>query len=145
MRSTNPRECALIFKHYARSIHAKASPSDPNFLRISVACAKIEHWAEHHYPSFVHVSPSSSSPGLSFDPADARSRVATADAETDKRAAEEKRRVEIHARGGNGTIAASGSQNQGPPWEVLLFVSGAVFLIMTLSVGIVLAVLYFTA
>jgi farnesyl-diphosphate farnesyltransferase len=146
MRSTNPRECALIFRRYARSIHAKASPSDPNFLRISVACAKIEHWAEHHYPSFVRVSPpSSSSPGLFFDPADARSRVAIADAETDKRAAEEKRLMEIHARGGNGTIAASSSQNQGPPWEVMLFVSGAVFLIMGLSIGIVLAVLYFTA
>lgn len=146
MRSTNPRECALIFKHYARSIHAKASPSDPNFLRISVACAKIEHWAEYNYPSFVRVSPqSSSSPGLSFDPTDARSRVAIADAETDKRAAEEKRRLEIRMRGGNDTVAASVPQNQGPPWEVLLFVGGAVFLILGLSMGIVFAVLYFTA
>jgi len=145
MRSTNPRECALIFKHYARSIHAKASPSDPNFLRISVACAKIEHWAEHNYPSFVRVSPpTSSSAGLSFNPADARSRVAIADAETDKRAHEEKRHLEVRGRGGNGTIATSGPQNQGPPWEVLLFVGGAMFLILALSVGIVLAVIYFT-
>jgi len=145
MRSTNPRECALIFKHYARSIHAKASPSDPNFLRISVACAKIEHWAEHNYPSFVRLSPpTSSSAGLSFNPADARSRVAIADAETDKHAIEEKRRLEVRGRGGNGTIATSGPQNQGPPWEVLLFVGGAMFLILALSVGIVLAVIYFT-
>jgi farnesyl-diphosphate farnesyltransferase len=150
MRSTNPRECALIFKSYARSIHAKASPSDPNFLRISVACAKIEHWAEHNYPSFVSVSPpSASSIGLSFDSADARSRVAIADAEADKRAVEEKRRLEIRDRtasgGSNGALAPSGPQTQGPPWEVLMFVGGAVFLILALSVGVVLAVLYFTA
>jgi farnesyl-diphosphate farnesyltransferase len=146
MRSTNPRECALIFKSYARSIHAKASPSDPNFLRISVACAKIEHWAEHNYPSFVCVSPSSaSSLGISFDSADARSRVAIADAEADKRAAEEKRRLEIRERtGSNGALAPSGPQSQGPPWEVLMFVGGAVFLILALSIGIVLAVLHFT-
>jgi farnesyl-diphosphate farnesyltransferase len=150
MRSTNPRECALILKEYARSIHSKASPSDPSFLRISVACSKIEHWAERNYPSFVRISSSeSSSPGLSFDPADARSRVAMADAESDKRAAEEKRRLEIRNRiasaGSNGALAPSSPQNQGPPWEVLTFVGGAVFLIIALSVGIVLAVLHFTA
>ena len=146
MRSTNPRECALIFKSYARSIHAKASPSDPNFLRISVACAKIEHWTEHNYPSFVCVSPSSaSSLGISFDSTDARSRIAIADAEADKRAAEEKRRLEIRERtGSNGSLAPSGPQSQGPPWEVLMFVGGAVFLILALSIGIVLAVLHFT-
>jgi farnesyl-diphosphate farnesyltransferase len=149
MRSTNPRECALIFRFYARSIHAKASPSDPNFLRISVACAKIEHWAERNYPSFVRLPSSASSLGISFDPADARSRIAIADAETDKRAAEEKRRLEIRNRiangGSNGALAPSGPQNQGPPWEVLMFVGGAVFLILALSIGIVLAVLYLTA
>src|SRR5579863_6260970 len=115
MRSTNPRECALIFKHYARSIHAKASPSDPNFLRISVACANIEHWAERNYPSFVRVSPSSATSfGVSFDPADARSRIAIVDAETDKRAVEEKRRLDIRDRtatgGSNGALAPSGPQ-----------------------------------
>jgi farnesyl-diphosphate farnesyltransferase len=150
MRSTNPRECALIFKEHARSIHSKASPSDPNFLRISVACSKIELWAERNYPSFVRISSSSSSsPGLSFDPADARARVAIADAESDKRAVEEKRRLEIHNRiasgGSNGALAHASPQNQGPPWEVLTFIGGAVFLILALSVGIVLVVLHFTA
>ncbi|SRR5258708_6760564 len=146
MRSTNPLEVALIFKEFARSIHAKSSPSDPNFLRISVACAKIEQWSERNYPSFVRIpkvtglSPSN----FSFDPADARSRVAIGDAEKDKRAAEE-RRLEIRERsGGNGTHSPSNIQNQGPPWEVLLFVGGAVFLIISLSVGIVLSVLHFT-
>jgi farnesyl-diphosphate farnesyltransferase len=143
MRSTNPREVALIFKEYARSIHAKASPSDPNFLRISVACAKIDQWTERNYPSFVRLptttGPSSLHP--SFDPADARSRVAIADAEKEKFASEERRRERF---GGNGALLPSDTQSQGPPWEVLLFVGGAVFLIIALSIGIVLAVLYFT-
>lgn len=152
MRSTNPLEVALIFKEYARSIHAKASPSDPNFLRISVACAKIEQWTERNYPSFVRIPTTTghSSSALSFNPADARSRVAIADTEKDKLAAEERRRLELRERfggngGGNGALLPSDTQSQGPPWEVLLFVGGAVFLIIALSVGIVLAVLHFTA
>ena len=151
MRSTNAREVALIFKEYACSIHAKASPSDPNFLRISVACAKIDQWLERNYPSFVRIpnAVGSSSSILSFDPADARSRVAMADAEKDKHAAEEKRHLEIRERfGGNGSSngapSPSNIQSQGPPWEVLMFVGGAVFLILSLSIGIVLAALHFT-
>ena len=41
MRSTNPREVGLIFQDYARRIHAKAIPSDPNFVKISIACGKV--------------------------------------------------------------------------------------------------------
>ncbi|KAI0297826.1 isoprenoid synthase domain-containing protein [Multifurca ochricompacta] len=160
MRSTNPREVALIFKEYARSIHAKAHPADPNFLRISVACAKIEHWAERNYPSFIRLPSSSSSPssptGPSFDPADARSRIAIADAETDRRATEEKRLLEIRERiagnangngNGNDTLSAGAlkQQSQGPPWDFLAFVGAAVFLVMAISIGIALAILYFTA
>src|SRR5579859_7951278 len=73
MRSTNPKDVAYMFRDYARRIHAKASPTDPHFVRISVACGKvgfrfsrlpfhprlsfgqIEQWCEHHYPSFVRV------------------------------------------------------------------------------------------
>lgn len=148
MRSTNPLAVALIFKDFARSIHAKASPSDPNFLRISVACAKIDQWSERNYPSFVRI-PNANISTLSFNPADARSRVAIADAEKDKLAAEEKRHLEIRERFGgngssNGALSPSNIQSQGPPWEVLMFVGGAVILIVSLSVGIVLAVLYFT-
>ncbi|KAJ7097216.1 isoprenoid synthase domain-containing protein [Mycena belliarum] len=41
MRSTNPREVGLIFREYARKMHARALPSDPNFTRLSVACGKV--------------------------------------------------------------------------------------------------------
>jgi len=144
MRSTNPRDVALIFKEHARSIHAQTSPSDPSFLRISVACSKIEQWAERNYPSFVRISPSSQG-SLSFDPADARSRVAIADAETDKRRAEEKRRLGVRNGNGNSALAPSSGQSQGPPWEMLMFVGAAVFLILGLSVGIVLIALHFAS
>ncbi|KAF8183893.1 squalene synthase [Mycena galopus ATCC 62051] len=74
MRATNPREVALIFRDYARKIHARASPADPNFIRIGVACGKIEQWNEHYYPSFVRISAASDGVSLSqsIDPTDAR-------------------------------------------------------------------------
>jgi farnesyl-diphosphate farnesyltransferase len=150
MRSTNPREVVLIFKEHARSIHAKASPADPNYLRISLACAKIDHWAERNYPSFIHVVPAKhgTNPGIAFDPADARSRIARADAETDRRVADEKRVLEIRERiaaGGTPTASRNLSLNQGPPWEVLALVGGVVFLVLGLSISSVYVVLHFTA
>lgn len=41
MRSTNPRDVAYMFRDYARVIHSKAIPSDPNFIPISIACGKV--------------------------------------------------------------------------------------------------------
>ncbi|KIK75884.1 hypothetical protein PAXRUDRAFT_835480 [Paxillus rubicundulus Ve08.2h10] len=41
MRATTIREVALIFREYARKIHDKAKPQDPNFLRVSVMCCKV--------------------------------------------------------------------------------------------------------
>ncbi|EGN96959.1 hypothetical protein SERLA73DRAFT_11603, partial [Serpula lacrymans var. lacrymans S7.3] len=72
MRSTNPREVALVFRDYARKIHSKAKPQDPNFLRLSVTCCKIEQWCEQHYPSFVTLAPAGQSP---YDPLDKRTAI----------------------------------------------------------------------
>ncbi|KAI0262355.1 squalene synthase [Gloeopeniophorella convolvens] len=147
MRSTNPREVAHIFRDYARSIHSKASPADPSFLRIAVACAKIEHWAERHYPSFIRLSASGGGAGPTFDPADARSRVALAEEALDKRTADEKRRTELRERitaGGGAVAPAAGSESQGPPWEVITFVGGAVIMILGMSAAVIFGVLYFT-
>ena len=41
MRSVKPKEVGVIFRDYARKIHAKAVTADPNFLRISIACGKV--------------------------------------------------------------------------------------------------------
>lgn len=55
MRSSNPRDVAYMFRDYARSIHRKVPMDDPNMLKISISCARVEKWAEHHYPSFLEV------------------------------------------------------------------------------------------
>jgi len=39
--STNLRSVCEIFKRYVRRIHKKNTPKDPNFLAISIACAKV--------------------------------------------------------------------------------------------------------
>ncbi|PHH89523.1 hypothetical protein CDD83_5856 [Cordyceps sp. RAO-2017] len=39
-----------VFRRYARRIHAKNDPRDPNFLAISVRCAKIEQFIETLFP-----------------------------------------------------------------------------------------------
>ncbi|KAJ7103958.1 isoprenoid synthase domain-containing protein [Mycena belliarum] len=73
MRSTNARTVGLLFRDYARKIHARALPSDPNFMRISVACGKIEQWCEHNYPSFVRLPRGARAPAI--DVTDARGRT----------------------------------------------------------------------
>lgn len=40
-----------VFRRYARRIHRKNSPRDPNFLEISIACAKIEQFIESIFPT----------------------------------------------------------------------------------------------
>lgn len=40
-----------VFKRHARSIHRKNTPKDPNFLKISIACGKIEKFIESLFPS----------------------------------------------------------------------------------------------
>lgn len=42
MRSTtNLREVCVIFRDYTRRIHKKNEPADPNFVKISIACARV--------------------------------------------------------------------------------------------------------
>ncbi|KAF2110353.1 farnesyl-diphosphate farnesyl transferas-like protein [Lophiotrema nucula] len=40
-----------VFKKYTRKIHHKNNPHDPNFLRISITCGKIEQFIESIFPS----------------------------------------------------------------------------------------------
>ncbi|KAH1490587.1 hypothetical protein LV164_007014 [Aspergillus fumigatus] len=52
MESTqNLRILYEAFRRYAREIHKKNTPKDPNFLEIGIACAKIEKFIETIFPS----------------------------------------------------------------------------------------------
>ncbi|WVF70700.1 farnesyl-diphosphate farnesyltransferase [Kwoniella sp. CBS 6097] len=68
LKATNPRDVAYIFRDYARLIHKKVHKEDPNLLKLSIACGKIEQWAEHHYPSFITIGGGSGAPSSSIDP-----------------------------------------------------------------------------
>ncbi len=53
LAAVNPRDVAYTFLKYSRKIHRRLSPADPNFVRWSVELARIEHWCETYYPSFI--------------------------------------------------------------------------------------------
>ncbi|ODQ67741.1 squalene synthetase [Nadsonia fulvescens var. elongata DSM 6958] len=40
-----------IFREYIRKIHHKSRPEDPNYLRIGIACGKIEQYIEELFPT----------------------------------------------------------------------------------------------
>ncbi|KAH7905343.1 squalene synthase [Hygrophoropsis aurantiaca] len=122
MRSTNLREVALIFREYAREIHHKARPQDPNFLRLSVVCGRMEQWFEQHYPSFVVLSQT----GPTFDPRDKRTAIVNL---------EKTRLLELETKRG---------KPQAPqPIEMFprMYVGGALLRVGALSAGIIYIVL----
>jgi len=47
----NLRMVCDVFKRYARSIHKKSIPQDPNYLNISIVCGRIEQFTEEIFPS----------------------------------------------------------------------------------------------
>ncbi|KAG2098291.1 squalene synthase [Suillus discolor] len=126
MRSTNTREVALIFREYARVIHHKAKPHDPNFLKISVMCCKIEQWCEQNFPSFVILNER----GPTYDSADKRTAIFRAE---EKKVAER--------------LAADPRNAPLPqdffPWELAAYVVGAMLLMLGLSALIVWVMLKF--
>ncbi|KAI9045880.1 bifunctional farnesyl-diphosphate farnesyltransferase/squalene synthase [Aspergillus affinis] len=47
----NLRVLCDVFRRYARRIHKKNTPKDPNFLKISLVCGRIEKFIENIFPS----------------------------------------------------------------------------------------------
>ncbi|KAF8234436.1 farnesyl-diphosphate farnesyltransferase [Tricholoma matsutake] len=130
MRSTNPRDVGLIFCEYARKIHAKTLVSDPSFLKISVACGKIEQWLEHQYPSFVQLSDGRQTLNT-YDP---RALIVQLETERDLELTKKKRVEEIRARisangSSNGTLDTTATQTDGGMWEAVLYMGGALLLV----------------
>jgi len=122
MKSTNPRDVAYMYRNFARSIHAKAIPADPNFLAISIACGKIEQWCEHHYPSFVSMTLSSATTDAKqqFNPADARSRIIMLDQKRDTEIEKTKKRVFQPGDAANSRGLTS-THDEGLPWELIMY------------------------
>ncbi|KZV87498.1 squalene synthase [Exidia glandulosa HHB12029] len=137
MRSTNPRDVAYMFRDYARVIHAKAVPSDPSYIKICVACAKVEMWAEHHFPSFIHISSEGGQIRTNFDASDARAKVLQAE-----RLRGEKRIRDTRALAGDARNPGPGvEESGGPPILFLLAIMGMALLIF----GGTAAALYYLA
>ncbi|PPQ80435.1 hypothetical protein CVT24_001019 [Panaeolus cyanescens] len=138
MRSTNPREVGLIFRDYARRIHAKAVPSDPNFLKIGIACGKIEQWCEHSYPSFIQILPESGRQEL--DPNDPRTRVVQGEQNLEAALARKRKLNGIT----NGKAPAQLELTQTSMSELAMYVGAAFALVMALAGGIVYAVMKYS-
>ena len=52
--SQNLRTVCDVFKHYARRINKRNTPKDPNFLEISIACAKVQIYLFSDYGQFAN-------------------------------------------------------------------------------------------
>ena len=133
MASKNPHGIAYMSHDYARGIHSKAIPSNPNFIRIAITYSKIEQWCKCHYLSFVTIGNGSAS----FNPADARSHIVLADEKRDNEIEGEKRLTAIKNRLAGGSIGAVGdaagrpiAKSEGILWEVLVYVLGAFVLVL---------------
>ena len=139
MKSTNPRDVAYIFRDYSRKIHARALPDDPSFLRLSVACGRIEQWCERHYPSFVRLQQVSG--GVQFDPLDVRTRVVHAATERDRALAKEKRMQEYRERVANGKGNGALGEEKRPAQEemstvvLMLYVAGGFLVVLAITLG----------
>ncbi|KAG8742016.1 bifunctional farnesyl-diphosphate farnesyltransferase/squalene synthase [Ceratobasidium sp. 414] len=143
MKSTNPRDVAYMFRDFARGIHAKASPADPNFLRIGIACGRIEAWAEHHYPSFITIahSAATNSTSVEMSTTDARMRIVKRDQLRDSRLkaeAEAKRRREM------GIEERKGIEQEGLPWALIAVVAALFLGVCVIAGAIVYIVIWWS-
>ena len=119
-----------MFRKYARSIHSRALPSDPNFLRLSVACGKIEQWCEHHYPSFVSIGKQTGKQSYKTD--DARSLIVLAEEK-------EKKAMPLDQSAANARAYNSAETS----WEMLAWLIGAFLALTALCFAIVFIVIYY--
>ncbi|CAB4384919.1 unnamed protein product [Rhizophagus irregularis] len=58
LKCTNIYEVANIFRYYSKVIIQKNDSKDPNFMKISVACGKIEQWCQTNLPDIDSYSSS---------------------------------------------------------------------------------------
>lgn len=136
MRATNPREVATIFIESAQRIHNKVKPSDPSFIRVSVACGQIEQWREHNYPSFIHIGEAGVKHTVSYNSVDARTKIFNAEILADQHLAS---RGQVE----NIMQASSDEREYKPPAEAMTYTE-MMAAVMLFCIGSVFIVLYFT-
>ncbi|KAI9840935.1 MAG: bifunctional farnesyl-diphosphate farnesyltransferase/squalene synthase [Sclerophora amabilis] len=66
--SQNLRVVCGSFRRHIRKIHAKNTPSDPNFMSINIACGKVEQFIESIFPSQTPKMVALEQTGESADP-----------------------------------------------------------------------------
>lgn len=142
MKSTNPRDVAYLCRDFVRSIHKKAVPADPNFIKLSITCGRVEQWVEHHYPSIIHIVTSNMEPGTS--------RAQVSPNQTDARLRILNREVKMHTLQklkdkGAGKEVAPGVEQEMLPWQLYAVVFGGFVATTLVGCALVFAVLYFTS
>ncbi|KAF8159225.1 squalene synthase [Crassisporium funariophilum] len=146
MRSTNPREVGLVFQEFSRKIHKKAVPTDPNFIRISIACGKIEQWCERNYPSHVQLNQDGQQGGQqTLDPSDARTRIYSRIQAADQQLTQRRRVIELRNGTANGVEKRAVQEVKDiSKTEVMLYVMAAFTVVGLLSWGIVYIILKYS-
>jgi len=119
---------AHVFRDYARKIHKKANPADPNYLGICAMWGKIEVWCEQHFPSFVSMGEDNK---IQYSPSDPRSRVVS-----------RYRDLMIQEKKGS-SFQAERTAQQSTPWQLYAFVLGMFFFLFVLAGLFVLSCLYY--
>ncbi|EJU03842.1 squalene synthase [Dacryopinax primogenitus] len=141
-KATNPRDVAYVFRDFGRRIHAKSLPQDPNYLKISVACGKIEQWCEHHYPSFISLVSGSKDGSASISPTapggDPRALIYQRRVVREQ----EKQRRDLAIRVGLDPAKMNNNQEEQAPWWLLAAMMGTTVLLFAITAGIAFLVIW---
>lgn len=124
-----------IFLDFAKKIHAKATPADPNFLSICVMTGKIEAWAEHHYPSFVTISKESKI--ITYKSVDPRSKIVLRERELEK----ERTRREKGDEAAEKILPRH--EFSVVPWQLYLFILGGIGILFAVTALGTVGLLYY--
>lgn len=161
MGATNPRDVAYTFRHYAHLIHAKVHKDDPNKLKLSIMCGKVEAWTEHHYPSFVNLQGTKGNVQTMID---TTSGDARADLFLKLAKAEQARNAEIKKQEFMDSLVKKGlikndpeeqarwiaqrekrdKENEVPMWQLVAVIGAALALFIILGAGVAGIVYYYS-
>jgi len=143
-KCTNPRDVAYAFRDHARTIHAKLMPADPNYLKVSVMCGKIEQWCEHHYPSFILLMSKGEGGGVSSSVDTGISDARASIFRERKTKEEEKKRLERALKYGLDPNKKVEPEDDGrPPWWLLAAMLGLTLLLFAVTAGLAFGIIWF--